>query len=349
MLFSILLINRLPTNFLRTWKNLILLNLSAIKKYKMKINYCMIFLFYLAINSITGQIQIGQDIDGKLPMDILGISTSLSANGMRIAIGAPQDKSIDYGPGYVNVYELNSGVWVQIGQTISGSGYDGLGSFVSITADGKRVAIGAPGNSFGGLETGFAQVYHEINGNWVQIGQNIVGSGAYDEFGRVSISADGKRLAIGADAHDAVGPNSGKVRIFQENNGSWVQIGQDLLGEALGDAFGFSVSLSSKGKRVAIGAPFNDGNGPNAGQVRVFEENNGNWIQIGQDIDGEYINTAYQNGVSGRGVSITGDGKRIVIGAYRNCDSGVWLGMQEFLTRSMEAGYRSARISMEKA
>ena len=47
-------------------------------------------------------------------------------------------------------------------------------------------------------------------------------------------------------------------------------LGQDIDGEAPGDQLGRSVSLSSDGKTVAIGAPFNDGKGSDAGQVRVY-------------------------------------------------------------------------------
>ena len=48
------------------------------------------------------------------------------------------------------------------------------------------------------------------------------------------------------------------------------QLGSDIDGEASGDYSGHSVALSSDGMRVAIGAPDNDGNGNNAGQVRVY-------------------------------------------------------------------------------
>ena len=49
-----------------------------------------------------------------------------------------------------------------------------------------------------------------------------------------------------------------------------VQIGQDVDGEAAADNSGNSVSISSDGGAVAIGAPFNDGNGEDSGHVRVF-------------------------------------------------------------------------------
>ena len=51
----------------------------------------------------------------------------------------------------------------------------------------------------------------------------------------------------------------------------WVQRGEDIDGEAAVDNSGTSVSLSANGTIVAIGAPFNDGNGSNSGSVRVFE------------------------------------------------------------------------------
>ena len=50
---------------------------------------------------------------------------------------------------------------------------------------------------------------------------------------------------------------------------SQIQLGFDIDGEAANDQSGFSVSLSSDGTRVAIGAYLNDGNGNSAGHVRV--------------------------------------------------------------------------------
>ncbi|MBC8464584.1 MAG: FG-GAP repeat protein, partial [Bacteroidetes bacterium] len=50
----------------------------------------------------------------------------------------------------------------------------------------------------------------------------------------------------------------------------WSQLGQDIDGEAANDESGYSVSLSSDGGTVAIGACYNDGNGSNAGHVRIY-------------------------------------------------------------------------------
>ena len=74
------------------------------------------------------------------------------------------------------------------------------------------------------------------------------------------------------------GSNSGHVRLYEWDGNAWVQLGSDIDGEAAGDASGNSVSLSSDGTIVAIGARNNDGNGSSAdGELDV--EDGGRWRQ----------------------------------------------------------------------
>ena len=54
-----------------------------------------------------------------------------------------------------------------------------------------------------------------------------------------------------------------------------------LMPEASDDQFGADISLSYDGTWLAVGAPSNDGNGNNAGHVRVYEFVSGNWVQRG--------------------------------------------------------------------
>ena len=60
--------------------------------------------------------------------------------------------------------------------------------------------------------------------------------------------------------NDGNGSDAGHVRIYKNISGTWTQQGSDIDGEAAGDLSGGSVSLSSDGSTVAIGA-YNDGNG----------------------------------------------------------------------------------------
>jgi hypothetical protein len=109
---------------------------------------------------------------------------------------------------------------------------------------------------------------------WMQLGQDIDGEAA-DDFsgGSVSLSSDGTVVAIGARLNDGNGDGSGHTRIYSWNGSTWSQLGADIDGEAQGDYSGDSVSLSSDGTVVAIGAGYNDGNGDGSGHTRIYSIN----------------------------------------------------------------------------
>ena len=254
--------------------------------------------------------QVGSDIDGEASWDESGKSVSISSDGTRVAIGAWLNDSRNYG--HVRVYSESGGVWTQVGSDIDGEAEQDLsGTSVSISPDGTRVAIGAIWNDGAGASAGHVRVYSESGGTWTQVGADIDGEAAGDNFGiSVSMSSDGTRVAIGARYN---GTSVGHVRVYAESGGTWTQVGTDIDGEATSDNFGISVSISSDGTRVAIGGWANDGNGSNSGHVRVYEESGGAWTQLGSDIDGEAANDQ-----SGASVSISSDGTRVAIGAAYN-------------------------------
>jgi hypothetical protein len=113
------------------------------------------------------------------------------------------------------------------------------------------------------------------------------------------------------------------VRVFSLesslNTGSWIRIGQDIIGEANGDEFGYSVSLSDEGKTLAVGVRGADVNGAASGHVKVYQMDDSvsRWTQLGDDIDGE---AAYDN--SGWSVSLSADGNTVAIGSPVNDDNG---------------------------
>lgn len=257
-------------------------------------------------------IQIGQDIFGPAANDEFGKSVSISDDGSIIAIGAPYNDFGAYNAGAVRVYQNIGGLWYQLGSDIYGAGAaDRFGWTVSLNSDGTRLAIGAPYNWTANGSTGHVRVYEFVAGNWVQLGANIDGINSGDQFGSsVSLNADGTILAIGAPASNSF---FGYTKVFEFTGGNWLQVGAQIDGEASGDNSGRSVSLNDNGNILAIGAPGNDGNGPNSGHVRVFENILGTWTQLGADIDGETFYNA-----SGNSVSLSGSGTRVAIGAPDN-------------------------------
>ena len=92
-----------------------------------------------------------------------------------------------------------------------------------------------------------------------------------------------------------------------------MQRGPDIKGEATSDASGRSISLSSDGSVVAIGAPYNNGNGSGSGQVRFYGWNTSSWVQLGSDINGEAAQDS-----SGYSIALSSDGSIVAIGARNN-------------------------------
>lgn len=232
-----------------------------------------------------GQVQIGNDIDGENPGDLSGHSVAISANGNIVAIGAIENNDGGSRSGHVRVYENLDGTWTQIGEDIAGETVDDRSGWsLALSADGSIVAIGSDLNN---SWKGQVEVYENVGGAWTQIGEDIEGENFQDiSATSISLSDDGSIIAIGAPRSDGIANNSGHVRVFENLGGSWMQIGQDIDGEQEQGRLGNAVSLNGEGNIVAIGASQNDENGTNTGEVKVYENIDGTWTQLGGDING---------------------------------------------------------------
>lgn len=202
--------------------------------------------------------------------------------------------------------------WTQVGNDINGqTTNDRCGSSTAISADGSIVAIGSPMSSSSFSGAGQVRVFKNTNGSWTQIGADLNGESSGDQTGQaVSLSHDGSILAIGEPFNNDIGFTSGQVRVFKNVNNSWSQIGQDLFGQNAVAEAGKSVDLSADGAIVAFGAPNTTVNGVFfAGKVKVFENQNNNWVQKGEDIDGDGAIIKF-----GTSVSLSANGNIIAIG-----------------------------------
>ena len=257
--------------------------------------------------------QVGGNItNGPAPAGgyLSGASVSLSSSGSRVAIGEPYGASY----GQVRVYEYNSGTntWTKVGAEIMSMGYSlnygGNNATVCLSSNGNIVAVGAFKNNF---TNGNVRVY-EYNSDtntWTKIGGNINGldlsSYNSDDAGKsVSLSSNGRRVAIGAPKYDNY---KGCARIYDLIGNIWTQVGGDIIGEAGGYLCGESVSLSSSGSRVAIGAP---GYNSSKGRVYIYDLIGSTWTKVDRNIDGNFFSNE-----SGRSVSLSSSGSRVAIGA----------------------------------
>ncbi len=257
----------------------------------------------------------GSTIRGTNTEDYLGKSVAISDDGNTIAIGVPHSTNTGDRPGRVRIYTWDGSDWQQLGSDIVGEeDGDEFGAALALSADGRTVAAGAPfydGNQ--GANAGLVRVL-EWNGSWTILGIDTEGGTAGDLFGTsVALSADGQTMAGGAPRNDNPGTDSGNARVYSYTGGIWNKIGQSISGEAPNDRSGQSVALSGDGRRIAIGAPLNDGNGSRSGQARVheFDTDSDLWVQLGGDIDGSGADYLF-----GYDLDVSEDGNTLLVGAY---------------------------------
>ena len=181
--------------------------------------------------------QIGGDITGEFIGEAsgkgyygkFGKSVAISADGSRVVAGAAgyNDGTIAdlYGAEpYVRVYEWSSGSWQQLGSdvTMGQSTYNyHFGYSVDMSDDGSLIAVRAPRQNHKSLTLMYT--FDSATNDWL-ITAEIEDEAAYDWFPSggqddrgsitpVSLSGDGKYVAIGADTHLA---GHGLVRVFKD-------------------------------------------------------------------------------------------------------------------------------------
>tara|TARA_B110000503_G_C7171745_1_gene424642 strand:+ start:3089 stop:5551 length:2463 start_codon:yes stop_codon:yes gene_type:complete len=285
-------------------------------------------------------VQLGSDIVGTTDLDQLGFSVSLSNNGSRVAIGSPHSAS---DKGHVEVYDYSVGSgWTQTGSDIVGATVGmRYGYSVDLSSDGTHVAIGAPFDDTTATDSGLVNVYKYDSG-WTKVGADIVGAATLHNLGTsVSLSSNGTLLAVGIP-----GNGQGSVKSYTLSGTSWIARGSELFGEAASDKFGTSVSLSSDGLRVVVGAPEND----TAGHVQIFSYSGSAWSQMGTDINGAVAGDKF-----GTSVSFSGDGTRVAVGSpgssfgdvkvyvYKNT---TWTKLGDTLTGSITGDQFGSSVSL---
>ena len=219
---------------------------------------------------------------------------------------------------------------VQIGSTINGTVAKQSLQGVSLSYDGKILAIGSPFTSTTG--PGFVKVYKLESGSWNQLGSTLMGhdgggTTVREKFGYdVQLNNDGTRLIVGADQYWAGA--RGYARVYDWNGSDWIQLGSVTVpgganasfaaGNTGADSLGQAVDISSDGNRVIVGAPqpWNPSSSSSKkGYVRIYEytpSGVASWTQLGTTITGDTMNDQF-----GSSVKISEDGTRIAVGAYK--------------------------------
>lgn len=239
--------------------------------------------------------------------DLFGLGLAVSGSGTVLAVGAIGEDSGERGlsgsgadesasmAGAVYIYRYDRGEWRftdYIKATNAAAG-DGFGASVALSWDGRRLAVGAPGedssatgvggdsSSDAADQSGAAYIYRFTCREWAlesyikatntrgRMGSEMEG----EQFGTaVALSEDGDVLVVGAPYErgdgtgvDPVSTNlntnhAGAAYVYRRADLSWSEWSYLKGAHVAAGEFGRSLALGASGTSIVVGAPW-DNNG----------------------------------------------------------------------------------------
>ncbi len=206
-----------------------------------------------------------------------------------------------------------------------------LGSSVASSADGRTLAVGAPGDTTGaravdggpgpalGRGVGAVYVFGRSSSGWsLDSFLKAPNPAANAAFGyRVDLSADGRVLVVGAYGESSGDRSSGAVYVFERAGKDWEARARLKASDSMaGDAFGSVVALSDDGTTLAaarfpaVSSGEAEGVAPRRNAVYVFRRGAGMWREeaILESPSADPYTTF------GKSVSLSGDGATLAVG-----------------------------------
>lgn len=213
---------------------------------------------------------------------------------------------------------------------------DHFGQGVAVSADGRFLAVGAPGSGSGMGSSGAVHVFARTGGQWTQEARLAPPAPQPgDLFGHsLALSADGGTLAVGAPNGSGDVGRSGTVFVFARGGGAWgLAVRVAALNAGRDDRFGWRVSLSGDGATLAVGAPAESGdarsvNGPDnnnrlgSGAAYVFALAAGGWTQQA------YVKASNADALDnfGSALALSADGQTLAVGAINESSAAAGVG-----------------------
>lgn len=255
--------------------------------------------------------------------DRFGFSLAVSADGSRLVVGSPRaDDSGRVDIGKVSFFEFNVDTWVERYTTLNQSpgreAGEKFGTAVDMNDAGTLAVIGAPDNDGAVADAGLVAVMYRINAtSWathawlIDQSANASTTNAPPRYGSaVSLSGDGRVLAIGAYGEDVTGKSdSGAVNVYADlvGDGQAWPLRQRITQASERALGGWSVALDTDGSHLMAGAY---GYLDYAGLATLWVYNGSKY-----EANGYKFETASGSSGLGAAVGISGDGKVMSAGA----------------------------------
>jgi hypothetical protein len=257
---------------------------------------------------------------------------------MVVGANADDDSGDESGSAYVFV--RSAGVWSQDAKLTASDGTAGDDFGYSVAISGTTVVIGAP---LSGNATGSAYVFVRTESGWVQQAKLTALDGDdEDQFG-TSVAVTGPLVAIGAKFDDDAGSASGSAYIFARGESGWSQQAKLTADDgAAVDLFGVSVSITSDGPTVVVGASRDDDVGHGSGSVYVFVPTGSGWTEWTQQAK-LIADDGSENASFGNSVSVFGG--TVAVGAPADDNSGLLSGSAYVFVRTGSSWSQEAKLT----
>ncbi|MDC0598317.1 FG-GAP repeat protein [Gammaproteobacteria bacterium] len=309
----------------------------------------------------ASNIQVDDDFGESLSLSGDGSTLAVGAfleDSAATGVDGDQTDNTANASGAVYVFSRSGAVWVQQAylKASNSEANDQFGLSLSLSTDGNILAVAARAEDsvatgVNGDETdnsasgsGAVYVFSRSGAVWAQQAY-LKASNAeeFDQFGiSLSLSGDGSTLAVGAhredgaatgvdgDETDNSADSSGAVYVFSRSGVVWAQ--QAYLKASnteINDFFGLSLSLSSDGNTLAVGAngedssatgvggDETDNSASRSGAVYLFSRSGAAWSQQ------TYLKSSNTEAEDffGRNLSLSSDGSTLAVGAYQEDSS----------------------------
>jgi hypothetical protein len=252
--------------------------------------------------------------------DSFGRGVSISSDGSTAFVGSPYDNSYT---GSAYIFEKGSS-WSSMTETAkltasSGAGGDYFGYSVSISDNGSTVLVGAYRSDSPSTDQGSGYIFEKVGGTWIERAQLTTSdTNDQEKLGNfVSISGDGSTALMGSEMNNNA---AGAAYIFEKPGSGWTTTSTytaKLTAENIyggGDYLGHCLSISGDGNTVIAGAP---GNTSTNGSAYIFKKPDSGWSNMTETTELTASDGA-ANDRFGRGVCISDDGSKAIVGASRD-------------------------------
>jgi hypothetical protein len=240
---------------------------------------------------------------------------AVAADGDYVVVGTPWDDDKGDQSGSAYILKRDGTSWTQQAKLIPSDGGADNRFGIAVDISGDYVLIGAFFDNDFGTRSGSAYIFKRNGTIWSEQAVLKANDGAEGDWFGVSVSIDGDYAVVGSRYDDnEKGIDAGAAYLFKRDGSIWTQKQKLMASDGAANDLFHEVDLL--GNHLVVGAYQDDDKGDNSGSIYVFANSGTSWI--------EQEKLTASDGEKGEnfGCDISMNGKRMVVGAYRDDANG---------------------------